>query len=119
MQDDETGRGRDRREFSRLRCQGAAEMRTLPNGALEKGRVVNLSRSGCCFIADGALAIDAGRTIELHMKVRGTDFRVVGGIRYTQEQKKAGIEFLALSERNGELIEELVSELSAVHKPAA
>jgi hypothetical protein len=116
--EDEAENGQDRRGYSRLRCQGAAEMRVLPNGAVEKGRVINLSRRGCCFLADRVVATESGRIVELHMKVRGTDFRVVGGIRYTQEQKRAGIEFVALSERNGELIEELVAELSALHTPA-
>ncbi len=110
--------GSDHRRYPRLDCGGMADLRVLPNGAKETGSLVNLSKRGCCFLADEALRGSEGATIEMHLKVRGIDLRVAGIIRHVHKWRRAGIEFVELSERKREQIEELMGELAELSKAA-
>ena len=103
---------REHRRYPRIDCGGPADLRVLPNGSPESGSLRNLSLHGCCFIADRPLRGVYGSRIEVHMKVQGIDFRVVGVIRHMHSRMQAGIEFLDLTSRKCAQIEELISELA-------
>jgi c-di-GMP-binding flagellar brake protein YcgR len=111
--------GSDHRRYPRVDCRGFADLRVLPNGANETGSLVNLSKRGCCFMADAALRGSEGATIEIHLKVRGIDLRVAAIIRHVHRRRRAGIEFVELSERKREQIEELMGELAELTKAAS
>jgi hypothetical protein len=110
--------GRDHRRYPRLDCGGLVDLRVLPNGGKETGSLVNLSKRGCCFLADEALRGCEGARIEVHLKICGIDFRVGGIIRHVHRWRRAGIEFVELSERKREQIEELMRELGELSKAA-
>ena len=116
--DDDCQNGSDHRRYPRLDCGGIADLRVLPNGAKETGSLVNLSKRGCCFLADDSLRGCEGTPIEMHLKVRGIDLRVRGIIRHVHQWRRAGIEFVDLSERKREQIEELMGELGELCKAA-
>lgn len=118
MRDDESENGRDHRRYPRLDCGGIADLRVLPNGAKEIGSLVNLSKRGCCFMAEEALRGSEGACIEMHLKIRGIDLRVAGIIRHVHQWRRAGIEFVELSERKREQIEELIGELAELTRAA-
>jgi hypothetical protein len=61
----------------------------------------------------------SGSNIEVHLKVRGIDLRVAGVIRHVRQGMRAGIEFVELSERKRDQIEELIGELTILDKKAA
>jgi hypothetical protein len=103
---------REHRRFPRLDCNGSVDLRVLPNGGSETGSLVNLSKHGCCFVADDPLRGVYGSRIELHMRVCGVDLRVVGVIRHMHSRMQAGIEFLDLTDRKSGQIEELMVELA-------
>ena len=104
--------GSEQRKHRRLECGGSAEVRVLPYGSAEPGSVVDLSRNGCCFQAVAPLRGVAGSRIELHMKVCGLDVRVIGVIRHTEKQMRAGIEFVSLTDRKRGELDELLEELA-------
>ncbi|HEY3706020.1 MAG TPA: PilZ domain-containing protein [Terracidiphilus sp.] len=104
--------GSEQRLYPRLSCAGIADLRVIPNGGKQTGSLINLSKRGCCFLADQPLAGCEGSSIEIHMKVRGIPFRVAGVIRHVHRGVKAGIEFVSLSERKCAQIDEVVAELT-------
>src|SRR5215469_13578459 len=90
--------GADHRRFPRLECGGTADVRVLPDGEKEAGSLINLSKVGCCFLAEVPLRAFPGSTVEVHLRVKGTDIRVAGIIRHIRERRRAGIEFIDISE---------------------
>jgi hypothetical protein len=108
----------EQRRFPRLSCDGIAHLRVIPNGGRETGCVVNLSKRGCCFVADKPLRGIAGSGIEVHLRVRGIDLRVPGIIRHIRKRVRAGIEFVDLSDRKRDQIDELIGELSILENQA-
>jgi PilZ domain len=111
--------GSENRRYPRLSCGGVADLRVIPDGAKEPGCLVNLSKRGCCFLADEPLCGRAGSTVEVHLKVKGIDLRVSGIIRHVHKGVRAGIEFVALSERKCEQVDELVAELTEMDRQSA
>lgn len=106
---------REHRRFPRLPCEGTADIRVLPSGGRESGSLTNMSRRGCSFLAAAPLRGVPGSRIELHLKVRGIDLRVIGVIRHVHSRMRAGIEFLDLTDRKLTEIDELLAELSESH----
>jgi hypothetical protein len=80
---------------------------------------VNLSKRGCCFLADKPLRGHPGATIEVYMKVKGIDLCVAGIIRHVRKGVRAGIEFVALSDRKCRQIDELIGELTETDRQVA
>ena len=109
----------EHRRYPRLECGGVADIRIIPMGERETGCLVNISKRGCCFLANEFLHGETGCNIEVHLKVRGIDLRVAGIIRHVHRSRRAGIEFLGLSDRKREQIEELIAELMELDKSAA
>ncbi|HWG21717.1 MAG TPA: PilZ domain-containing protein [Terracidiphilus sp.] len=109
----------DHRRFPRLECGGIADVRVLPNGGKEMGLLINLSKRGCCFLADEPLLGHAGNTIEVHLKIKGTDLRLAGVIRHIYKQRRAGVEFIDICARKREQLEEVIAELAEMDKEAA
>lgn len=110
--------GVENRRHPRVECDGIADIRVLPNGEKQTGSILNLSRRGCCFLADGQLRGHKGSSIELFLRVKGFDLRVAGVIRHVRDGKRAGIEFVKLSERKREQFEEFLTELSEMDESA-
>ncbi len=111
--------GSENRRYPRLVCGGIANIRVIPDGAKETGCLLDLSKRGCCFLADQPLRGHEGSTVEVHLKVKGIDLRVGGMIRHVHKGVRAGIEFVALSERKCEQVDELIAELVEMDKQSA
>jgi PilZ domain len=110
--------GSENRRYPRLCCGGIANLRVIPSGGKETGSLINLSKRGCCFLADDPLRGVEGSTIEVHLKIRGIDIRVAGVIRHVHKGIRAGIEFVGLSSRKCVQIDELIAELVALDQHA-
>jgi hypothetical protein len=111
--------GSENRLYPRVECVGMADIRVIPDGNKESGCLVNLSKRGCCFLAGAPLCGSEGSTVEVHMKVKGIDLRVSGVIRHVDKGVRAGIEFVTVSERKCEQINDLVAELTEMDNQAA
>jgi hypothetical protein len=103
---------REHRRFQRVSCEGPADIRVLPHGGRETGTLANMSTRGCCFLADQPLRGVPGSRIEIHVRVIGIDLRMVGVIRHVDRQRRAGIEFLDLTDRKAGEIDEVLGELT-------
>jgi hypothetical protein len=102
--------GRNRRQHPRYRCEGEAEV-FVPHGALLfRGKILDLSLSGC-FIEAPALDLERGTPVEVSFTVRQMQFRVAGRIAIMHPKRGAGIIFEALSTRRARQISDLIAEL--------
>lgn len=106
----------ERRSQPRLRCKGTAELRLLSSnnrisGALLSGAILDLSVSGCCVETAAAIPPIENPVVEAILTVNKFTLRVAGVVRHVKEDRRAGIEFVDVTKRKAEQIEELVKEL--------
>ena len=100
----------NRRQYPRYRCEGEAEV-FVPHGALLfRGKILDLSFSGC-FIEAPALDLERGTPVEVSFVLRRIQFRVAGRIAIMHRRRGAGIAFDALGARRARQIAELIAEL--------
>jgi hypothetical protein len=100
----------NRRQCPRYRCEGDAEV-FVPHGALLfRGKILDLSFSGC-FIEVPALDLERGTPVEVSFSVRQMQFRVAGRIAIMHRRRGAGIAFEALTSRRARQISDLITEL--------
>src|SRR5690348_12545246 len=100
----------NRRQYPRYCCEGEAEV-FVPHGALLfRGKILDLSFSGC-FIEAPALDLERGTPVEVSFSVRRMQFRVAGRIAIMHRRRGAGIAFQELSPRRARQISELIAEL--------
>lgn len=109
----------EQRVHPRLRCKGIAELRVLPVGGVAVGALFDLSKNGCCILSDIPIPAFEHSNVEVHLKVKGMSLRVAGVVRHVHGQTRAGIEFLEVSARKAEQIEELMGELVEMDRTAA
>jgi len=109
---------KDRRQHPRFNCGGSVEIQCLPsNGIFVPGTVRDLSRNGCCI--DTALPIENGMRAEIVVRVKTASFRAVGEVRAIRLDNTAGIEFVRLSARGKDLLDDLVRELAELEAAIA
>jgi hypothetical protein len=103
--------GTEKRRYPRYVCDGHAEV-FLPNGGLLfRGRILNLSRTGC-YIETPTLNLERGTQVEVYFVTNQLQFRVLGNIATVRRKRGAGISFLNVSPRRALQIAMLVSELA-------
>lgn len=124
MQNSNTREGKERspkrgRVHPRLRCRGIARFRSLPHGRFIDGALVDLSLRGCCIESDGSPHMAPESAVEVILKVKGTALRLGGIVRHRTRQTRTGIQFLDVSPRKKEQIEELMEELLEMDKNVA
>lgn len=100
----------ERRRHPRYFCEGHAEV-FVPHGALLfRGRILNLSVSGC-FIETLTLSLERGTHVEVYFVAHRLQFRVSGYIAVLHPKHGAGISFQEMGARRARMIAELVQEL--------
>jgi hypothetical protein len=104
----------DRRRYGRFRCGGEAEIRSLASSLCAKGRVANLSLSGCLIELNSNHGFHRGEVIEMTFRVRQLPLRVQGSIRQAHSGPLVGVEFTVLTERGKRQLLELIKELAAI-----
>ncbi len=100
----------NRRRHSRYLCEGQAEVYLPHGGLLLRGRILNLSLSGC-FIEAPALNLERGTHVEVYFTARGFQFRISGRIAVRHRRRGAGIAFHDLGPRRARYITDLIHEL--------
>jgi Tfp pilus assembly protein PilZ len=106
----------DRRRYE---CFGSADIRLGLVGLLEKGRVANLSPSGCYVKTDSPFEV--GEKIEMTLHVNKMSFRVTGSVIHVPSSaavgnRKAtssgmGVQFMNMSAGARTRLKELIGEL--------
>jgi len=100
----------NRRQFPRYRCEGEAEVFVPHGGLLFRGKILDLSASGC-FIEAPALDLERGTPVEVSFSVHRMRFRVAGRIAIMHHKRGAGIAFETLGTRRARQIADLIAEL--------
>lgn len=104
------------RVHPRLKCKGIARFRSLPHGRFIDGALADLSLRGCCIESDSPPQLAPDSPVEVILKVKGTALRLGGIVRHRTRQTRTGIQFLDVSPRKKEQIEELMEELLEMDK---
>lgn len=107
--------GANRRRHPRFACEGRAEVCVPQGGLLFRGKILDLSLSGC-FIATAFLNLERGTPVEVYFVTHQMQFRVAGRIAVLHPKRGAGIAFEALIPRRIRQIQELLKELQPQFK---
>lgn len=103
----------ERRSKPRLRCKGVAEVIVLSIGKKMGGTLLDLSVNGCCIEAAGPIPRIESPAVEVVLTVNGFTLRLAGVVRNVRREYVAGIEFIGVTRRKSEQIQDLVKELVA------
>ena len=103
--------GADKRRHPRYSCDGYAEVFLPHGGLLFRGRISNLSVSGC-FVETTMANLERGTLVEVYFVANQLQFRVQGNIAEVRQKRGAGIAFVNVSPRRAAQIAALVSELA-------
>lgn len=111
----------NRRRHPRYPCEGHAEVYLPHGGLLLRGKILDLSISGC-FIEMPAITLERGTNVEVYFSTRRLQFRVAGHIAVLHRKRGAGIAFQEMIPRRARQIADLVGELkrgAEMTKPAS
>lgn len=101
----------DKRRHPRYECDGYAEVFLPHGGLLFRGRILNLSVSGC-YVETAMANLERGTLVEVYFVTNQLQFRVHGNIAEVRQKRGAGISFLNLSRRRAMQIAALIGELA-------
>ena len=102
---------KEKRRTPRYTCDGYAEVFLPHGGLLFRGRVANLSVSGC-YIETTIANLERGTLLEVYFVTNQLQFRVQGNIAEVRQKRGAGISFVNVSPRRAAQIATLVEELA-------
>jgi hypothetical protein len=101
----------EKRRHPRYSCDGSAEVYLPHGGLLFRGRISNLSISGC-FIETAMVNLERGTLVEVYFIANQLQFRVQGNIAEVRHKRGAGISFINVSPRRAMQISTLIAELA-------
>jgi PilZ domain len=110
----EDGPERGRRHSPRLNVEDEAEIVLVRSGSALRGRILDLSVTGCCIRTEQQFPVGIYTRVETSFRLEGLPFRLDGVIQSVHDRNTVGIRFLDVSERKRQLILELISELVAM-----
>jgi len=101
----------EKRLHPRYGCDGYAEVFLPQGGLLFRGRILNLSLTGC-YIETALLDLERGTQVEVFFVTNQLQFRVQGNVAVLRPKRGAGIAFVNVSPRRAMQIATLVQELA-------
>ena len=105
-------RAQERRQQARFLCSGRAEIQSLTTAMGARGKVANLSLSGCRLMLEAPQPFERGERVEMTFCVRQLPVRVQGVVRQVRGESRIGVEFTLLTERGKRQLRELIEELA-------
>lgn len=103
---------RVRRVDPRHQMDTSATIVLIKTGSRLKGRIVDLSVSGCRIRADQRFSADVYTRVETEFQFGGLPFLLGGVIQNIHDPLTVGIRFLDLSDRKRQQVEQLIAEIS-------
>lgn len=107
---------RERRACSRYKIDEYAAIYFVKDGSMMRGRILNLSLSGCCIETKERFPVGIYTRVEVGFYVNGLPFRLGGVIQAIHDRRHVGIRFLELSDRNRGRVEDLIKEIVEIRK---
>ncbi|HTA81033.1 MAG TPA: PilZ domain-containing protein [Terracidiphilus sp.] len=101
----------ERRKEPRLPVDAAAVLHLLDLAIHLRGRILDLSMSGCQFRTEDCYTMGIYRRVEIEFNVEGTPFRLSGVTQSIHKKSSVGIRFLNVSDRKWQQLVEIISEL--------
>lgn len=102
---------RERRKEPRHTVDGTAVLHLLDTSIHLRGRILDLSRSGCQFRTDDCFPMGIYRRVEIEFQLDGLPFRLGGVTQSLHKRNRVGVRFLEMSERKRLQLDELVVEI--------
>lgn len=106
----------NRRRHARYTCEGRAEVCVPHGGLLLRGKIIDLSSSGCLIELQLSI-LSGGTPVEIFFVARQLQFRIAGRIAVLHPRKGAGIAFDPLGPCCAREITALIAELKAISEP--
>lgn len=108
--------GIERRGELRRGACGYARLMCLPDGPEVRGTLSNLCAKGCAIDSEREIAAVVNNQVEVRLEVEGFQLRLLGVVRHLEDNHLAGIEFVELSSRKVDQIEEVMKELASLEQ---
>ena len=102
---------RDRRAQTRHEVDTFATIFLVKAGSALRGRILDLSLSGCRIRTDERFPVGIYTRVETEFHLEGLPFRLGGVIQAIHNRNMVGIRFLDLSERKRQQVLELIGEM--------
>jgi c-di-GMP-binding flagellar brake protein YcgR len=107
---------RNRREQSRQEVDTSAVIHLVNIAARLKGRILDLSLSGCRIRTDERFPVGIYTRVETEFHLEGLPFRLGGVIQALHDRHHVGIRFLDMSPRKLEQLQYLIAEIEETRK---
>jgi c-di-GMP-binding flagellar brake protein YcgR len=101
----------ERRKEPRLTVDGTAVLHLLDPAIRLRGRILDLSHSGCLFRTEDCFPMGIYRRVEIEFQLDGLSFRLAGLTQSIHKRHKIGVRFLDVSERKRLQLTELIDEI--------
>jgi c-di-GMP-binding flagellar brake protein YcgR len=102
---------KERRKEPRHTVDGNAALTILNNGVRLRGRILDISMSGCQFRTDDCFPMGIYSRAEIEFQLEGLPFRLACVTQSIHKRNRVGVRFLEMSERKREQLTELVVEI--------
>jgi hypothetical protein len=104
-------KGRDRRACARCVVDSEASIFLVDVRSLVKGRVLDVSLSGCRIRSNDRFPVGIYRRVEVEFTLDGMPFRLGGVVQSVHDRNTIGIRLLDLSDRKRAQLSMLIEEL--------
>ena len=104
-------KSRDRRAQTRHEVDTVATILLVKVGSALRGRILDLSLSGCRIRTDERFPVGIYTRVETEFHLEGLPFRLGGVIQAIHNRNMVGIRFLDLSERKRQQVLDLIDEI--------
>jgi hypothetical protein len=104
---------RERRAQLRHEVDTSVVIHLINIGSIQRGRIVDLSASGCRINADERFPVGIYTRVETEFRLEGLPFRLGGVVQaiHDRNHRVIGIRFLDMSERKRVQVEQLIGEI--------
>ena len=102
---------RERRKDPRHTVDGSAVLHLLDSSIHLRGRILDLSRSGCQFRTDDCFPMGIYRRAEIEFQLEGLPFRLSCVTQSLHNRNRVGVRFLDMSDRKREQLDELIVDM--------
>jgi PilZ domain len=102
----------ERRKEPRHTVDGTAVLHLIDPAIHLRGRILDLSHSGCLFRTEDCFPMGIYRRVEIEFQLDGLPFRLAGVTQSIHKKHKVGVRFLDVSERKRLQLTEVIDEIA-------
>jgi PilZ domain len=106
------GNSSDRRRWTRYTCDGTAEVQAALGSLRFRGKILDLSLTGCYLETAPPVRLERGSHVEIFFRLNGLAFRVAATLTAMRPGLGTGFSFSRPSPRTQRQLEMLIEELN-------